>query len=61
MPVEAAGKQNWPGPAGTKKNACGIQQAWRKRGARGAYAPPDFGRIEGAAGRAALLLAHPDF
>ena len=33
-------------------------------GAGGAQAPPDFGRIEGAAGqrlRAALLLAHPDF
>ena len=33
-------------------------------GAGGAYAPPDFGRSEGAAGqrwRAALLHAPPDF
>ena len=33
-------------------------------GRGGGIRPPDFGRIEGAAGqrqRAALLLAHPDF
>ena len=43
-----------------KKPFAGMTEA----GGRGAYAPPDFGRIEGAAGQrrcAALLLAHPDF
>ena len=41
-----------------------AHQGWRKRGGRGGRTPPDFGRIEGAAGqrrRTTLLLTHPDF
>ena len=42
-----------------------MLQGWLKRWGRGVYVcPPDFDRIECAAGqqwRAPLLLAHPDF